>query len=92
MRVIGTKHGPKLFINDHQYSFRDSSWSADVQEGDSENQFIIREHGLEVLRIAYPPAAVDELDPWSDEETEDFFKWVVAKQNDEEFIEMWTVE
>lgn len=92
MGVIGSKYGPILFINNHQYPFRDSGWSAEVQEGDSESQFIVREDGLEVLRIAYPPAAVDELDPWSDEETEDFFKSVAAKQNDQEFIRMWTVE
>lgn len=90
--VIGSEYGPVLFINDHQYPFRESWWSAEVQEADSENQFIIQENGREVLRIAYPPAAVDELDPWSDEETEDFFKSVAAKQNDQEFIEMWTLE
>lgn len=89
--VIGTRNGPVLFVNDTIYPFSDSSWTPSIEKKGTFNQFLIKENGNEVLRLNYSPSEVDELDPWSDEQSVDFYLWVVNKKQDDEFFEMWTV-
>ncbi|WP_298450331.1 hypothetical protein [uncultured Marinobacter sp.] len=86
--VIGSVSGPVLFFNDRRFYFSNPNWNVKVE---NKNVFYLFENGIEVLKEKYNSPPLDELDPWSDEESEDFFIWLEAKRNDEEFMEMWTL-
>lgn len=90
--VIGTPSGPIFFINNSFYPFLDTTWSVRVDKKENYNIFTFIKNGIEKIRIEYTPPKIDELDPWSDEESEDFYIWVSAKRKDKEFIVMWTVK
>ncbi len=89
--AIGSKLGPFLFIGTQEYYFSDKSWSVKTFKEENRNVFSLINKGVVSLSIEYKPLDLDELDPWSDDESEDFFIWLEAKRNDEEFIEMWTL-
>ncbi|WP_347330489.1 hypothetical protein [Marinimicrobium locisalis] len=92
MYVLSGKSGPYLTVGQRKYYFSNPEWSAEVEKLKDENVFRLWERGRLVIEELYSPPQVDDLDPWSDEESEDFFVWLSNKKNDEEFIEMWTDE
>ena len=89
--VVGSMTGPFLFTNEEKFDFADLSWSVNVVKGKAKNTFYLLKYDIEVLTEEYVPPSIDVLDPWSDEESEDFFIWLESKRTDEEFIEMWTL-
>lgn len=88
--VYSSVEGPVLFINDCKYLFADPSWNIRVQKnlGVNEVSFV----GLDQSSLVFEYSAVelDPLDPWSEEQFDDFFIWLTNKRHDQEFIEMWT--
>ncbi|WP_157209753.1 hypothetical protein [Marinimicrobium agarilyticum] len=82
--------GPWLLVNQKEYHFTDSEWKVEVEILKGENVFRLWVRRELVIEETYSPAPVDDLDPWSDEESEDLFVWLTRKRNDEEFIELWT--
>lgn len=86
--VVGSISGPFFFINEHIFYFSDLNWTVKVE---NKNVFYLFENGVEVFKEKYSSPPLDELDPWSDDESVDFFIWLEAKRNNEEFVEMWTL-
>lgn len=90
MYALSGSNGPCLTVGTRSYDFRSPEWKAEVEKLGNGNVFRLCEEGRLVIEELYSPPSVDELDPWSDEESEDFFVWISNKKNDEELIEMWT--
>ncbi|WP_024462243.1 hypothetical protein [Marinimicrobium sp. LS-A18] len=92
MCVLSGESGPFLKIGQKDYSFKSPEWRVEVEKAGTVNIFRLWDGGSLVIEELYKPPSLDDLDPWSDEESEDFFLWLSRKKNDEEFIEMWTDE
>lgn len=88
--VLASERGPVLKVNGKSYYFIDPDWHAEVEKSGQIGVFRLWQGQNLELEERYSRPNVDELDPWSDEESEDFFVWVSEKKNDAELIEMWT--
>ncbi len=88
--VYSSVEGPVLFVNEGKSLFTDPSWAVSVhrQAGVNEVSFIGLAQGT--LVFEYPVVELDPLDPWSEEQFDDFFIWLTKKRHDREFIDMWT--
>ena len=90
--VYSSVHGPVLFVNSSKYLFIDSSWSVSVQKKGALNEvkFAGLDQGSRSFQFEYAAVELDPLDPWSEEQFDDFFIWMTKKRCDREFIGMWT--
>jgi hypothetical protein len=90
MGVYSSSKGPVLFVNDRKFFFTDWTWSLSIQKKAGVNKVDFTGLTHDVLMIEYLPVELDPLDPWSEEQFDDFFIWLVNKRHDREFIGMWT--
>lgn len=84
--------GPMLFLNNEKYNFKDSSWGVSVRKGGKVNEACFYGFSQGDFSFEYPVVELDPLDPWSEEQFDDFYIWLAMKKNDPEFIDMWTEE
>ena len=73
MYVVSGEDGPYLTVGQRHFRFKSPSWRVEVEKGDGENVFRLWDEKVLVIEERYLPAEVDELDPWDDEESVDFF-------------------
>lgn len=88
--VYASPDGPTLFVNADKHLFHDPSWDVSVRKMGKNNQVSFTGLAQGPLTFEYPVVELDPLDPWSEEAFDDFFIWLAAKRNDQEFIQMWT--
>lgn len=90
--VFSSINGPVLFIDRDKYLFSDPSWRVSVRKGPENNEVWFSNLIGADLHFKYKKVELDVLDPWSEEQFDDFFIWVSLKRNDCEFIDMWRDE
>jgi len=88
--VYSSSQGPVAFVNSEKRLFTDPGWSVSVQRMGATNEVSFTGLGDEISTFEYPTVKLDPLDPWSEEDFDDFFIWLTRKRNDQEFIRMWT--
>lgn len=88
--VYSSSQGPVAFVNGEKRLFTDPAWSVSVQKMGVTNKVSLTGLSREPMTFEYPTVKLDPLDPWSEEEFDDFFIWLVRKRSDQEFIQMWT--
>lgn len=88
--VYSSVEGPVLFVNRGKYLFTDWSWDVSIKKMAGVNEAEFTGLGQCALIIEYLPVELDSLDPWSEEQFDDFYIWLVNKRHDREFIGMWT--
>jgi hypothetical protein len=88
--VYSSSRGPVLFINERKFLFADAAWSVSVQKGGATNRVTFTGLEQEPLTFDVPVTELDPLDPWSEEQFDDFFLWLETKRSDRELIAMWT--
>jgi hypothetical protein len=88
--VYSSPQGPVAFVNGEKRLFIDPAWSVWVQKVEGVNKVSLAGLSREPMTFEYPAVELDPLDPWSEEEFDDFFIWLMRKRSDQEFIQMWT--
>ena len=89
--VLGSKTGPRLFINNDFFEFSDPSWEVKVEKLEDRHVFYLYQHGALLIKEDYIPPPILAWDPWSDEESDDLYMWLAAERNCKEIAEMWTL-
>jgi hypothetical protein len=90
MGVYSSKDGPVLFLNNEKYRFSDKSWQVSVHEDVACNEVHFSNLSGKDISFKYEKVILDELDPWSQKEVDDFFIWLSLKRDRRGFIELWT--
>jgi hypothetical protein len=88
--VYSSDQGPVLFVNANKFLFTDPSWSVSVRKKGTQNEVKFVDLFPVPQAFECPAVELDPLDPWSEEQFDDFFIWLTKKRDDREFIDMWT--
>ncbi|WP_415891270.1 hypothetical protein ACMXYV_08115 [Neptuniibacter sp. SY11_33] len=88
--VFSSNEGPVFFVGDQNFRFCDEGWDILVTEKGCKRTAEIKKGDEDLISISYTAPKIDELDPWSDKSSVDFYHWLKSRRNDKEFIEMWT--
>lgn len=88
--VYSSIEGPVLFVNRSKILFSDPSWSVSVKKNGDTNKVKFSGLNSSVLEFEYPAVKLDAMDPWSEEQFDDFFIWLTNKRHDREFMDVWT--
>ncbi|MFK3799397.1 hypothetical protein [Pseudomonas sp. NPDC088444] len=90
--VYPSVEGPVMFIDSEKYLFTDERWAVSVQPGREMNKVVFSGLRSNDFNFEYPTVNLDPLDPWSEEEFDDYFKWLSKQRSNAEFIRMWTLK
>ncbi|WP_141676586.1 hypothetical protein [Pseudomonas bananamidigenes] len=90
MGVYSSPEGPVFFVNDHKMLFSDPAWRVSVHKKMDVNEVFFAGLTKGDLAFEYSVVELDPLDPWSEEEFDDFYIWLTKKRNNREFIDIWT--
>lgn len=90
--VYSSVDGPVMFVNDEKYLFADKCWAVLVRPGKQMNTVVFSGLKSGIFSFDYPPVKLDPLDPWLEEEFDDFFIWLSKQRSNGEFVRMWTLK
>jgi hypothetical protein len=84
--------GPIFFVNNQKYLFTDPSWHISVAKYGPENEVTFTGLIDGKLVFRYPAVELDPINPWSDEEHDDFFIWLMTHKDDPYTIRILTID